>query len=111
MTTDSPPLPPAAAVTEALARLGVQIKTARKRRRWTQGDLAKRTDVSVPTIRALEAGRPTVSLGVYVAALWALNLHHTLSALAHPREDADGLTYDLAALGRRVRHPRPDDDF
>jgi transcriptional regulator with XRE-family HTH domain len=101
-----------AAVAQVLERLGAQIATARKRRHWTQDDLARRIGVSKPTVVGLEGGKPGTALGVYVAALWALGLHHALAEFAQPAADQAGLVHDLARLGERVRRPHTlDDDF
>ena len=48
---------------EAIAILGQQIRLGRQRKGWTVASLAARTGVSPPTITAIEAGRPGVSVG------------------------------------------------
>lgn len=48
--------------------LGKQIRVARIERRWTLEELAERVGVSLPTIRKVERGDPTVSLGVALEA-------------------------------------------
>lgn len=42
---------------ELLARLGAEVRRARKRRRWTQREVATRSGLSQPTISDLELGR------------------------------------------------------
>ena len=88
---------------EALPKLGAAIRTARIRRRRKAADFARRLDVSLPTLRKLEAGDPGVSLGKFVTALWLLDLlPATLHAL-DPAADEVGLTLDLARMPKRIR--------
>jgi hypothetical protein len=47
---------------------------------------AERIGVSVPTLRAMERGAPTVQLGAWVNALWALDRLPELAGLLAPRE-------------------------
>lgn len=66
-------------VDEGLARmilrsLGAEIQSARKRQKITQAELADKMRVSVPTLRALETGKETVSLGLLVKAAVELNV-------------------------------------
>jgi transcriptional regulator with XRE-family HTH domain len=39
------------------ASLGVQLKRERKDRQLTQGDLARKAQIAIPTIRLLESGQ------------------------------------------------------
>lgn len=55
---------------EALKALGENLKVARLRRGEGLRSWAARMDTSVPTLRRMEAGDPTVGIGVYVTALW-----------------------------------------
>ncbi|NKB65250.1 MAG: helix-turn-helix domain-containing protein [Gammaproteobacteria bacterium] len=52
-----------------LEQLGENIKLARKRRRYTQVLISERTGLSRLTIRKIERGDPTVSIGHHVAVL------------------------------------------
>ncbi len=51
--------------------LGNRIRSARIRRGDQQKVFAYRIGVSIPTLRDLEEGKPTVSLGVFMNALQA----------------------------------------
>jgi transcriptional regulator with XRE-family HTH domain len=64
-------LPPAAE--SALMRLGERISAARRIRRLTQADLAAKAGVGLSTIAAIEAGSPTVQIGFYTSALFAVD--------------------------------------
>ncbi len=52
--------PPARAAARAL---GAQVAAARRRRRWTAARVAEQANISVPTLRKVERGDPTVRLG------------------------------------------------
>ena len=86
----------------ALKNLGANIRVARKRRQLTIADLAKKMDVSSPTVMALEKGSPTVSLSVLVSALWTLGLEKELILLSHPT-DEEGIKLMTARLPKKVK--------
>lgn len=48
---------------DAARLLGAQVTAARRHRRWTSARLALQANVSEPTLRKVERGDPTVSLG------------------------------------------------
>jgi transcriptional regulator with XRE-family HTH domain len=91
----------------ALAHLGADLAVARLRRKESLKTWAKRLGVSVPTLLRLEAGEPTVSLGVLATALWLIGRDAALGALATPKEDRGALELDVRqaeTLGKeRVR--------
>lgn len=78
-------LPPAAST--ALARLGEDLAVARVRRKESQKSWATRIGCSVPTLRRMEQGDPTVSIGIYATALWMVGRVATLTELAAPASD------------------------
>ena len=69
-----------------LERLGENIKLARKRRRYTQVLISERTGLSRLTIRKIERGDPTVSIGHYVVVLSILGLEGDLVKVAEDDE-------------------------
>jgi transcriptional regulator with XRE-family HTH domain len=98
---------------EAAQLLGAQVALARRERRWPARDLAERAGITQPTLRKVERGDPTVTLGVAfeVATLVGVPLFY---------DDRTGLSLDLdrtrdrvAVLPQRVRVPadRTKDDF
>jgi len=100
------------AVVEQARRLGANIALARKRRRMSQAVLATKAGITRQTLGAVEAGELRVSLGVYLAVLWALGLESGINAVASPDADREGATLESARLGRRMRAPgRLSDDF
>ncbi len=82
--------------------------------------------VSVPTLQRLEAGEPSVSLGVLATALWLIGRDAALATLATPKEDRGALELDVrqaealgkariqataqARLKRAARRQRPGSD-
>lgn len=87
---------------EALKELGGQIRLARKRRLWTIAEMAKKMDVSSPTVMSLEKGEPTVSVGIVFSALWMLGLEAELLQLTHPH-DSEGIKMMNLRLPKKVR--------
>jgi len=104
-------LPPE--VAEAIARLGENVRIARKRRAITLDDMASRMFVTRKTLSRLEKGDPGVSLGVMASALWVLGLDKGLRDIAGPEQDKVGIHRDRQRLPQRVRSskPKPDLDF
>lgn len=66
-------------VSREVKELGKRLQTSRKSLKWTLKGLASRCNCSVPTLRALEAGKSTVSISVLLNVLWCLNKHTDLS--------------------------------
>jgi len=98
------------AVRQAVVRLGANIASARISRRWRQADLAAKAGVTRGVILRVEAGHLGVGIGAYVAALWALGLHHEVANLAGPERDLEGQTLAAARRGERVRLSKGLDD-
>jgi transcriptional regulator with XRE-family HTH domain len=85
-------------VERALADFGENLRIARKRRRETMQSFAERMQVSVPTLRKMEAGDPTVSISVYAMALWLVGRVQFLSRIADPAADQTALALELQNL-------------
>ncbi|VAW75878.1 HipB protein @ Antitoxin HigA [hydrothermal vent metagenome] len=71
---------------KALSRLGENIKLACKRREYTQSLIAERTGLSRLTVRKIEQGDPTVSIGHYVMVLSVLGLVEDFAQVASDDE-------------------------
>lgn len=84
-----------AAVENNLRQLGEHIHIARKRRKQSLAEFASRTQVSIPTLRKLEAGDPTVSMAAYATALWVIGKVHLLADLAKPASDETALLQEI----------------
>lgn len=59
---------------DAVRILGAQVSSARKRRRWTTARLAEQINVSLPTLRKIERGDPTVAIGSVLDAAVAVGV-------------------------------------
>ena len=100
---------PSAAVRKVLAKLGGDIRDARRRRRLPMAVVADRAFTSRSTLQRIEQGDPAVSVGIYAAVLQALGLLEGLGTLADPSVDSVGQAMADEALPQRVRlKPRKD---
>ncbi|SDJ41722.1 Helix-turn-helix domain-containing protein [Frankineae bacterium MT45] len=96
-----------------VSALGAMIAEGRRLRGWTAADLAGRLSVSLPTLRRIEAGEPSVAIGVFfeAAVLCGVELFSTSpDELPRLAREAQLRT---AVLPARVR-PKPvtiDDNF
>jgi transcriptional regulator with XRE-family HTH domain len=104
----------------ALEKLGADLAVARLRRKESLKAWAHRMGVSIPTLQRLEAGDPSVGIGIVATALWLLQRDGQLASLASPETDQGALEMDVRAaveLGRaraqasaeaRLRPSRPE---
>ena len=93
-------------VRRSLAKFGADLSIARRKRRLTVAMMTERTGVSRSTWSRLEKGDPTVSMGAYAQALFALGFGAPLGDLIDQSRDEQGLLLDLDQLPKRVRPPR-----
>jgi len=94
-------LPPATAA--AIEKLGADLAVARLRRKESLKTWAKRMGVSVPTLQRLEAGDPSVGIGIIATALWLIKRDGELGNLAAPEHDQGAIEMDVRGaleLGR-----------
>lgn len=94
-------LPPATAA--AIEKLGADLAVARLRRKESLKTWASRMGISVPTLQRLEAGDPSVGIGIIATALWLIQRDGELGNLAAPEHDLGALEMDVRAaleLGR-----------
>ena len=94
-------LPPK--VRRSLAKLGLDLATARKKRSLTTAMMAERLGVAKSTYLRVEKGDPTVSMGVYAMVLFVLGFGNALGEIVDPRRDDQGLLLDVERLPKRVR--------
>lgn len=94
-------LPPATAAT--LFKLGADLAVARLRRKESLRSWAQRMGVTVSTLQRLEAGDPSVGIGIVATALWLIQRDGELGQLAAPEHDRGAIELDVreaVALGR-----------
>lgn len=72
-----------------LARLGMNLRLARKRRNLSMIQVGDGANISRPTLRRVEKGDGTVSIATYFKVLRVLNLHNDFLKIAS--EDKVGL--------------------
>ena len=88
----------------ALRSLGARLRDRRLSLGMPQELLADRIGVSRPTLQAMEAGAPTVAIGHWANALWALN---RLEDLEQVMKQEETVTERAAAVEtQRKRAPR-----
>lgn len=66
------------------SHLGQLVRTRRLARKWTLAELAERAAVSTATLKRVEKGAPSVSLGVWLAVFEQLGLLPLLEQLRDP---------------------------
>ena len=94
-------MPPATSA--ALEQLGADLAVARLRRKESLKTWARRMGVSIPTLQRLEAGDPSVAIGIVATALWLIQRDGELSTLASPEHDRGAIEMDVreaVELGR-----------
>lgn len=94
-------LPPATA--GAIEKLGADLAVARLRRGESLRSWAQRLGVTVSTLQRLEAGDPSVGIGIVASALWLIQRDGELGNLAAPEHDKGAIEMDVRAaveLGR-----------
>ncbi len=73
-----------------LACLGLNIKDARKARKWSQAEVAQRTLMSRLTYAQIEQGAPQVQIGLYLRVLELFALAEPIRHIAAPHLDEEG---------------------
>lgn len=81
--------------------VGEQIRLARLRRDLSIAQIADRATCSPLTVMRIEKGSPTVSIGIYLRVLYALQLEDDILCLA--KEDKLGRMLQDLSLKRRKR--------
>lgn len=87
-----------------LSEMGVNIKLARLRRKFSSQQVAERANISRPTLSAIEKGKPTVSIGSYLLVLQVLGLEKDFLFLA--KDDVLGRKLQDANISTNERAPK-----
>ena len=96
---------PPVGLADAVARLGRRIRAERIRRGLSQRHLADRMGVTRFSVMRLEQGKLDASMGMYVGALWALDLLGSLGEVADPDLDEEGKLLDSHSRRNPPRAP------
>ena len=89
------------AVIKQIELLAQNIVIARKRRKETQAQWAKRLGVSQPTMARIERGDPSVAMASYVMCIWLINPASALADLIAPQYDHISLEREIAKVRSR----------
>jgi len=84
-----------------LQRLGARLRAKRKARKITITHMASSMYASPVTVRQLEKGSPSVSLGITSAAMACLRLSEDIQKLALPEKDKIALSLDSLRQSQR----------
>jgi transcriptional regulator with XRE-family HTH domain len=79
----------------AIEKLGADLAVARLRRKESLASWAKRMGVSISTLQRLEAGDPTISVGIVASALWLMSRDGALAELAAPAHDRGAIELEV----------------
>lgn len=83
-----------------LEEFGERLMLARKRRKFTALQVAERAGIDRGTLRAVEQGSPSVSIGAYINVLRVLGMQNEIMKLV--AEDPLGRKLqDLKAMAKR----------
>lgn len=88
-------------VHDALKQLGKDIRLARIRRRMPLADMAQKCVLSIPTLRKVEKGDPSVGFGPVASAIWALGMEQRMATLL--RNDPIGETLEARRRPTKAR--------
>jgi len=86
---------------QKMQTVGEQIKLARLRRNLSIAQIAERAMASEVTVSRVEKGIPTVSVGIYLRVLYALQLDDDILCLA--KDDTMGKALQDMGLKTRKR--------
>lgn len=75
-------------VEETARHLGALLRQRRLAHQWTLAELAERARVGTATLKRMEKGAPSVSLGVWLSVFERLGLLSLLKALDDPASAA-----------------------
>ncbi len=95
----------------SLRTVGKNIQIARKRRRIPLRQMSERSMISIPTLRKIEQGNPSVSIGIFLQVLWILQLHTEFESLADPAKDVVGIRTEQARLPKKIHSEKKEFDL
>lgn len=95
------------AIVQQIGLLAQNIVIARKRRKETQAQWAKRLGVSQPTMARIERGDPSVAMASYVMCMWLINPSASLADLIAPQQDHAALEREIVRIQPQRAVPAP----
>lgn len=99
-------------VEQAIIRLGNNLRTARLRRNLTIAQVAQKIGTGPRAVMDAEKGKLSTGIAVYTALLWTYDLLGSMTTLADPAGDSEGLTLDRLSGRTRARASEGlDNDF
>ena len=108
LLTKSPPY----AVEHAIKSMGQNLRTARLRRNLTIEQVAQKIGTGPRAIMDAGKGKLTTGIAVYTALLWTYDLLGSMSDLADPSSDTEGLAFERLTARTRARANKGlDNDF
>lgn len=84
-----------------LEQFGENLRTARERRGESLHSWAARMDVSIPTLRRMEKGDPSVGFGIYATSIWLCGKLEELNHVVAPDMDREALENEILRAKRR----------
>ena len=101
-------------IQDDLASIGLHIEVARKRRKIPAKVVYEAAGITPQTYKRLVSGDPGVAIGTIAKVLHALNLEHTLMAIANPAQDEQGIALEVSRVKRSDKvyhHGKLDTNF
>ncbi len=97
----------------AIDLLAKMIQSARKRRGWSESELAERCGATRPTIRRIEQGNPATEIGLYFEIANILDIPLFSDDPKQLRSLNEKLNLEISVLPQRIRKGTEDvfDDF
>jgi len=89
------------AVIQQIELLAQNIVLARKRRKETQAQWAKKLGVSQPTMARIEKGDPAVAMASYEMCMWLISPNLALADLIAPQTDLLSLEREITQIRAR----------
>jgi DNA-binding XRE family transcriptional regulator len=96
-------------VKRAIAKLGQDMKDARRRRHIPTQLMAERAAMSRATLNKIEKGDPSVALSNYIKVLFVLGMLDRIHNLADIQFDRVGQHLDEDNLPKRIHLPKRQD--
>jgi transcriptional regulator with XRE-family HTH domain len=91
---------------KALQKLGQDISEARRRRRITVALMAERAGISPITVKQIELGNPSTSIGGFASVLFVLGMTERLGDIADISHDLTGRRLAEESLPKRIYYKR-----